>query len=176
MKSTLSRLGVALASIVFLIGVSACSPVTGDSDADGELKSGDSNSEFNAWNVKFTKCMKAEGVDMPEVQAVDGSGTSSTRVMDGDMDFEAYEQASKTCLDEVGKPPVQEGGMDEEEMKTSMLAFAKCMREAGYDYPDPVFSEGGTMGMAATSADDFAPADLDRCNKEAGLPEMKMSK
>lgn len=176
MKSTLSRIGVALASIVFLVGVSACSPVASDNDAEGELKSGDSNSEFNAWNVKFTKCMKAEGIEMPEVQAVDGNGMSSTRAFEGDMDFEAYENASKTCMDEVGEPPVVEGGMDEEEMKTTMLAFAKCMRDAGYDYPDPEFGEGGMTTMTAMGADEFDPADLDRCSKEAGFPEMQMSK
>lgn len=175
-----ARAGLALAAIgLLLAALTACTP---GSEKEPELAAGDSDAAYEDWSIDFTACMKAEGVDMQ--MSVAGSGddvgtSSSTQDLEadpidpGEIDLEAMQAANEKCIEKVGEPPVPPGMPDADEMNEAMLAFAACMREAGYDYPDPEISDdGGIVAMQAIPADDIDPAIMDACNDEAGFPEM----
>lgn len=174
-----ARALLALTGIGLLIALSACAPNTSDGGAD--LASGDAQAEFDDWSLEFGECMKEQGVD---VSMSAGTSSSSESTGDestddaatlnlGEMDLEKMEEAHATCTEKVGEPPVQPGMPDADEMNAAMLAFAACMREAGYDFPDPeISSDGGVVAMQAMPADEIDPADMDACNEQAGFPEM----
>ncbi len=173
-----SRLTLALAGASLLILLAGCTADAGDSGGGGELSSGTEEQAFDEWNAAFDECMKEQGVDLEQfrTQASTGDGEgeadqqASVTVPD-DLDMELFEAANETCLTEVGDPPAQPGAPDEEELQATMLAFAECMREAGYDYPDPEFSGNGAV--AAMPADEYDPADVDHCSEMAGLGEAR---
>ncbi|MGO4104230.1 hypothetical protein AB4Y63_09795 [Leifsonia sp. YAF41] len=183
------RTGLALfAAIGLVAALSACtagSPSGGSADA-GELKSGNEQAAFEDWQHDFTSCMKDEGVEMGSfaVTSVDGasggldddseSSGSTMTTQEGDFDIKEYEAASKVCTKKLGEMPIPPGMPSPEEMQESMLKFAKCMREAGYDYPDPEVSKGGGITIKAMPADEYDPAVMDSCSEESGSPMMQM--
>lgn len=178
-----ARTGLALTGIgLLLAALTACAPTT----ETPELASGDSDAAFEDWSIDFTACMKGEGVDMNMTfsvaggEASNGEASGDVETVDpvdpGEVDLEAMEAAHEKCIDEVGEPPVPPGAPDADEMNEAMLAFAACMREAGYDYPDPeISSDGGMVAMQAMPADDLDPAVMDACNDEAGFPDMQVT-
>ena len=108
----------------------------------------------------FTTCMKEHGVDI-QVAIVDGRrrrrhdqrsrsaaptpGTAEAQPAGtGEFDPKAMEAADKACRDLL--PSGMQGDPNATippEHVEQMLAFAKCMRDHGVDFPDPQFSGGG---------------------------------
>jgi len=107
--------------------------------------------------LKFAKCMREHGVDMPDpVVQDDGNGGGGVAIQVGGpdaapVDKDTMDAANKECqhfLAESAKnfdPPSPE---EQEKMKEQALEFAKCMREHGIDMPDPQFSEDGGMSVS----------------------------
>ena len=171
-----ARAGLAFTGIALLLALSACAPNGADS---ADLKSGDSDAAYEEWSAEFTSCMKGEGIDMQMATTADGTASDSTTMDSGEavdpdeIDVEAMDAANRKCIDKVGEPPVIPGMPDAEEMNEASLRFAACMRERGYDYPDPEISADGSVGMSeAMSIDEFDPADIDACSEAADYPTM----
>ncbi|MCD2442517.1 hypothetical protein LQ757_09545 [Agromyces sp. SYSU K20354] len=155
----------AVAVTVALAGCSATTPGAGagaetgsSAGAGGELKSSDADAMFAEWNDKFQDCMKDKGFDL------------SSGVLEAD-DADALNEAANACYEKVGEPPADPDVPSNEEINEQMLAFAKCMREAGYDYPDPKIDPNGGVAMSPAMPADWDTADIDRCSKEAGMGE-----
>ena len=136
----------------------------------------------------FTKCMKEHGVDVfVAVAGIDGGGSvgngpvTNQHTANGDpqsgpkqLDPKAMEEADKACRDllpsgMIGDPSAT---MDPA-VADQMLAFAKCMREHGIDFPDPKFEGGGVSvslgengeGGIVPSSDEFQAAQ-EACGSE----------
>lgn len=176
---SLARLGITAATgLGLMIALSACTPSAAGGDA--ELKSGSEQAAFDDWQSDFTDCMKDEGVDMGATAAMgEGEGFSesgdSIQLDAGEIDPEAWESASKVCNEKLGEMPIPPGMVEPKEMQESLLAFAKCMREAGYDYPDPEIQsdDGGSGGITihAMPTEEYDTAVMDECSEQAGLPD-----
>jgi hypothetical protein len=137
--------------------------------------------------LAFTECMRDKGIDMPDPQTSSASGGGGAvrgpLVIRGEpkgggtADQEAFEEAHEECFplmeDVVGEAP----DMDPEEQaerQDNALAYAKCMREHGIDFPDPEFSEGG---MAMRLPDGMDPSDPEFSEaEEACQPELGFEK
>ena len=127
--------------------------------------------------LEFARCMRAHGIDMPDPSA--GGGISLT-VEPGDE--EKLEEAQKACqpiLQNAESPLSEE---QQQAMQDAQLAFAKCMREHGIDYPDPQFGENGMVTQqGGTNIDpndpDFKEAEdacrpiIEEAARAAGLPK-----
>lgn len=142
----------AAAGVLLLLGLTACSP---SADTAGELKTDDYETSIVDWRQKMDDCMKEAGFDL---------GDPSTPVDTSQFDMDALNRASAACTTKVGEPPVDPNQPTEDEMFDTQLAFAKCMREAGYDYPDPVKGSGG---MSAAFGSDVDPNVVDTCSATA---------
>lgn len=104
--------------------------------------------------LKYAKCMREQGIDMPDPQISDGGQgvvTIKGAVTGGNAtDQHAMEAANAKCshfMDGAAgsfTPPSPE---EVEKMKEQSLAFAKCMREHGVDMPDPQFSSEGNVAI-----------------------------
>jgi hypothetical protein len=179
------RRGVATAFAVALLGtLAACGD--GDGNAgDAALPTAAGASSEGATSdepdldpedamLKYAQCMREHGVDMPDPEpgggiSINGEGLSREQM-------EAAEAACKKWMD-MAEPA--DGGRElTEEEKQSFLDMAACMRERGYNFPDPVFDggrvtqkiEGGKGSPAGPGPDDPAfRKDMEECSAEAGL-------
>jgi hypothetical protein len=135
-RLTFLTLPLAVASIA----LGACG---GGSD-DATAGTGDRRAEFREAALKFAKCMRAHGVDMPDPTA--GGGIRIGGPDMGPQDREKMEAAQKACqkiLESVRPPELSQE--DQQKFKDQALEFARCMREHGIDMPDPQFQGGGRM-------------------------------
>ncbi len=128
------------------------------------------SAEFEDAMVAFAKCMRENGVDFPDP----GSGGGLMIGPDSDIDpqspeFKAAEAECKPILDEAEKSMPKPSEEEMAKMRDQMLAFAKCMRGEGIDFPDPEFGEGGRMKAPVGDHDDpdFKKAE-EKCSKENG--------
>ncbi|HEX6344006.1 hypothetical protein [Umezawaea sp.] len=96
---------------------------------------------------EFAKCMRENGVDMPDPQ---GGGIVAAAPAEGDV--EAMNKAHEACKEFL--PNGGEYKEPSQEEKDKMREQAKCMREHGIDMPDPDFTGGGGEGRTLDFGDD----------------------
>jgi hypothetical protein len=132
-RSPLMIVGVAAA-----LALGAC----GSSDDNGGSASSRQDKAFEG-ALKFAKCMRDHGIDMPDPQRTGSDGIKQT-INGKPGSRAAMEAAQKACQKYMqiggGKAP---SAAEQAKVKDSMLAYAKCMRQNGVDMPDPKFSNGG---------------------------------
>ena len=117
--------------------------------------------------LAFTACLRDEGLEVDD-PAVDSEGNlvaPSPHALAGKtLDMGALHSAFEVCNDHLDGVAFGMSTEDQSEREDELLAFAECMRENGYDMPDPDFSNGGHTGDGpfgdAIDTDDplFAPA------------------
>jgi hypothetical protein len=93
--------------------------------------------------LDFARCMRENGVDMPDPQF---NGGRVTQRMKGDpKNPEKTQAAEKACEKYRAQIKAPEmSASEKEEFKKAALANARCMREHGIDdFPDPQFDEDG---------------------------------
>lgn len=150
----------ATASIGIALSLAACAGATTPED---ELLGGNAEQSFDDWNYEYEKCMTDVGFDLSQGIPMTMSGDSAEPNSE-------FQSANEMCLEKVGNPPAVEGMLTDAEQEAMMLAFAQCMREAGYDYPDPKpIAESGGMTVQAFDIENTDPADVEKCDAEAGL-------
>lgn len=149
----------AAAGALLLLGLTACSP---SADKGQDLKTDDYETSIVDWRQQMDDCMKEAGFDLTGGDSGEGGSTGSVDTSQFDMD--ALDKASAACTGKIGEPPVDPNQPTEDEMFDTQLAFAKCMRESGYDYPDPVKGSGG---MSAAFGSDVDPNTVDACSAKA---------
>lgn len=132
MKSTIAVL------LGLLLALTAC----GSKDQPADARKNDKGDM-----VQFAKCMRENGIDMPDPKQGDNGGVM-IEAMPGDggdagpPDMEKMNAAHEACKKHLPnggdfKPPSPE---DQDKMRQQ----AKCMRDKGHDWPDPKFEGGGT--------------------------------
>ena len=95
--------------------------------------------------LDFARCMRENGVDMPDPQF---SGGRVTQRMNGGNpeQMQAAEKACEKYRAEMQAPELSSGQKDE--FKKAALANARCMREHGVEnFPDPTFDANGAARM-----------------------------
>jgi hypothetical protein len=132
----------------------------------------------------FAQCMREHGIDMPDPQVSDDAKGGNFTVQgpvggaggSGPSDeFKKADAACKKHLDGVVRGGDGKGPSDADIAKAQKqaLAFAKCMREHGIDFPDPQF-DGGRITQIAPG-DGLDPNDptmqsaMKACQKDSGL-------
>ncbi|AWG03719.1 hypothetical protein [Trueperella pyogenes] len=142
---------------VGLILVSALALVGCSSQAKPEPKVSAMSSE--QWQHDFERCLEKQGVDLSNL--VEGSGAKAGQDA-------KTQKALQTCVGKLGLGPQQSQSFDEEQLQSQLLTYARCMRESGYDLPDPKISGDGpiTLELEPKNAN---PADIKRCGEKAGI-------
>ncbi|KJQ54239.1 hypothetical protein [Microbacterium sp. SA39] len=169
MRITRNRGLIFLAGLALVGGLAACAPTPDAADKTPELDSASQDQAFEDWQLDWETCMKDEGVDLSKFMAKageTGGGEEETAPEPpSDADIAAMDDAREVCDEKLGDPPTRDDMPSDEEMNEMMLVFAKCMRDAGYDFPDP---EPGPPGTApGMPQGDYDPADMDACFVEA---------
>jgi hypothetical protein len=175
-------------AVAFTLALAACGGGGGDSDGVASLGGEGSGTGTTANGAKdpeeaaleYAQCMREQGVDVPDPGP---NGELQLQVGPGNKD--KVEKAQKKCepLLENARPKLSEE--QQSVMQDGLLAFAKCMREHGINFPDPQFGEGGRVtqrqrfGKGGANPDDpkFQAAQeacepiLDEARRKAGLPD-----
>ena len=131
----------------------------GGGGADDATAGSDRRADFREAALKFAKCMREHGVDMPDPKfdggrvqmQIGGPGA-------GRPDESTMREAQESCrkyMESVKPPDISE--QHQREFKDRALRFAQCMREQGIDMPDPKFGENG--GMAQRLEEGTGPDD-----------------
>lgn len=152
-KSTIAVL------LALLMALTACGSKEQPNDAKKDDK-GDM--------VKFAQCMRENGIDMPDPKESEDGGGIVIQAAPGDdgggpIDEEKMKTAHEACkkfLPNGGefKPPSPE---EQDKLRQQ----AKCMRDKGYNWPDPKF-EGGSASEAIElpdMEDDKVKQDMKDC-------------
>lgn len=151
----------------------------GATGADGNSGDGaDNQGDSEEAPFEYAECMREHGINMPDPKVgengelqLDLNGEGSTPEQ-----MKAAEDACGHFLEDARQdaPPV-----DPDEVarrQDAALELAKCMREKGWDFPDPEVDENGGIGIAVPDgaqpgtpkADQFEE-DQRACHEEAGL-------
>jgi hypothetical protein len=173
-------------------GVASLGGKQAQASADGSSKL--SPRERDAAFRKFTQCMRDHGVEMQDPQiGDDGSFTISAQADaqggtgPADPDFAAANKDCNKYLDGVINGGDTDGpsAAEIEKIQRQALKFARCMRDAGFDFPDPQFDSGGGGGgmvMIGGPGDSINPSDpatqaaMEKCQKAAGMPKPSQTK
>jgi hypothetical protein len=127
----------------------------GESSSGGSGNSGSGSSSSSSASqdpqdaaLKWARCMRKNGVDVPDPQVNGGrltirarGGATTLGVRPDSAKFRAAQQKCGTPFGNARPPQLSEA--DRQEFQSAMLAFAKCMRNHGVDVPDPKFGQGG---------------------------------
>jgi hypothetical protein len=180
---TIVRRVLAATAVTLLLGLSAaCDSGSGDDDttlpdaagASTASPSGNDEADLDPEDamLKFAECMREHGVDMPDPEPGGGIRVNGEGLSEDQM--EAAQSACQKWMD-LAEP--EDGGKElTEEEKQSFLDMAACMRERGYNFPDPVF-DGGRVTQKVEKGDGDQPGpddpgfqeDMEECSAEAGL-------
>jgi hypothetical protein len=130
---------LALPIAIASVALTAC----GGGDSPGA--SGGTEADFRESALKFARCMREQGIDMPDPTF--GAGGKVAIEVRGDPGGKlAMERAEKACRKYQPRPRTL-SPEDEREFRERALRHARCMREHGIDMPDPTFGEGGGVEM-----------------------------
>jgi hypothetical protein len=131
--------------LLLAVGAALALGACGSSDDNGGSGSGAKRQDDKAFEgaLKYAKCMREHGIDMPDPQRVGNGGIKQT--MKGTPGSRGkMEAANKDCQKYLqiggGETP---SAAEQAKIKDADLAYAKCMRAHGVDMPDPKFSSNG---------------------------------
>jgi hypothetical protein len=136
---TIRPLAAALLALSAL-GFAACGE-----DSPSAAGGADAKEEVRQAELKFARCMREQGIDMPDPQPAEGGMRQGFKVGgDSGISREEFEKAEKACEKYRKEIRPQLTEEEQQKFKEAALAHARCMREHGIDFPDPTFdAEGG---------------------------------
>ncbi|MEU2094826.1 hypothetical protein ABZ771_06775 [Streptomyces globisporus] len=126
----------------------ACSGDGGGTKGGGSASDSKKTKEDQA--LEHRKCLREQGLDIPEPKP--GENGMGVTIDGGSMGKEKMEKAFKACEGKaVGGGPKE---MTQAE-KDKAVAYARCMRQNGFDMPDPKFDGGAMQAAPALKSKDM---------------------
>ncbi len=100
--------------------------------------------------LAFAACMRENGIEDFEDPEFDGDGGIvfgfRGQALSGAVDPDTIREAMEACRGHLEGLSFGPGAVDRSEIEDTMYEFAACMRDNGYDMPDPEFGEPGEGG------------------------------
>lgn len=137
-----------LAALIAAVALAAGCGGSDGSAGDAAASVDDRREGFRDAMLEYARCMRDEGIDMPDPSPGEGGGMAFRRGPGTDADTPAFEAADEKCrelLEDVDPPELSDEQREEFEQRA--LAFARCMREQGIDMPDPQLDGDGRVRM-----------------------------
>ena len=171
------RHGIQAILTLAAVGASTALVACGGSEASGE----DAQANAEDAGLEFAKCMREHGVDMPDPKPGNGGRGFNLRFQGGDPKNDADFQKAQEACGHILRDAIPEGDRpDPAEMRDKLHQMTECLRNKGYDVPEPqVLGPGDTPTAEAKPPSqemqnlqndpDFQQAQED-CGKQAGLP------
>ena len=172
------------AAIALALAISACggggddgdgvATLTGSDGAGGDTTTTTVDPEEGM--LRFTRCMREHGVEMPD------PGGDGALLIDPDSGIDpsdpTFRAAEEACAEHLPQAGAVQSDQDLAELQDQLRAMAECMRDRGFDVPDPEIrkvGDGGPppdpSGSPGFDPDDPAFRAAEReCSDGAGRP------
>lgn len=116
--------------------------------------------------LALTQCLREEGADIPDPEFDDQGNFRLSSLMDlGEaaevIDPDDLREAFEACSHHLDGVAQLIAAVDRTEFEDRMVAYAACMRENGYDMPDPSFSFGAPEMGEVPQHGPFGEIDVD---------------
>ncbi|GAA0585644.1 hypothetical protein [Streptomyces crystallinus] len=151
----LGRILAATALCALALAATGCS---GDKGSNGGDSVGDAGKKADQ-ALEHRKCLREQGLNVPEPEP--GQDERAVSISGDGMSKEKMEKALKACAGKGGGAGGGQGATQAD--KDKMLKYARCMRENGFNMPDPKF-DGGMMS-AQRIPEGAEKAKFDKANK-----------
>jgi hypothetical protein len=155
---TRAGFGRVLPAVVLLLTLLAagCGGSDGDSDGvaslsgnDGATTTTNGGADREQALLDFARCMREQGVPIQDPQ-VDSQGNLQLQPGQGGLgavDRATLDKAREACQQHLEGVTQGFTPEDQTQVQDTLVKYAACMRENGYDMPDPDFSQGGGRGF-----------------------------
>jgi hypothetical protein len=163
------RASAGAAFAMVLTGAAACSGGGGQKVAsikDGGSSSSSSASgdnakvDFKDAMLEYSRCMREHGVNLPDPTFTEDGGGVAIGIAAGesggmpDPNGQVFKDADKACkpiLDKAEQSMPKPSAEELARMRDEGVKFAQCMRDKGFDVPDPTFDDTGKVGIEVHS-------------------------
>jgi hypothetical protein len=171
-------------------GVASVNGTDGDQAQGDDTGGGGSGppdrSEMEDAALEYAQCMRDHGVDMPDPEFSDDGrgmviqreGPDAGEPSLGSEELEAADEACGEIMEDVRGEMPQLSPEEIAEVQDKLVAMAECMRDRGYDMPDPQVNgdggvqiemrAGGAGGTGGPPSEEMQQ-DQQECSEEAGL-------
>ena len=162
MKARLIATFAAILMITAACGAAEATAPAGSSSTSGSVASlapeddeeietaVDADLDSEAQLLLFAECIRDQGFDIadPTIDA-DGNVTlPRTANPSGEQGpAEGFREARDACAEHLEGVTLGFRGGDQTELQDQLLEFSSCMRDNGFDLPDPDFADGGARGL-----------------------------
>jgi hypothetical protein len=160
-----------LAALGAVLALAACGGGSGGGTAstgpNADRASADSRVQDAA--LRFTRCMRDHGVDVPDPKAGSGGfliGGPSSKI---DPEDPAFQAAQKACGHFLADARPKLTADQRQKAQEQGLKFARCMREHGIDFPDSAVSGDGAVRIQRGQIDPTDPR-FQAAQKACGSP------
>ena len=139
---------------------------------NGQGSSASSNNDPQKAFLAYARCMREQGINMPDPDPSNGVVFNAA---DRSIDRDALAKAESQCKKHLEGVTVDNADGDDAEMQDRMVKLTQCLRQRGFNIPDPQpVDSGGAPSQAEPDFDlndpNFKKAERE-CAKVAGLPE-----
>jgi hypothetical protein len=161
--SGMTRYPLILAAVAGALALEACGS---GNDGRGGTASADGQDRAFEGALRFAKCMRDHGVDMPDpkrdsnggIRLKAGIGAGADRAKLKDPKMRAAQSACRKYLENGGGQPPDPA--QQAKLQDAFVAYAGCMRGKGIDMPDPkVRGHGVQMRLTNPDSPAFKAAD-----------------
>ncbi|MDP8967475.1 MAG: hypothetical protein M3N04_02635 [Actinomycetota bacterium] len=134
-------INVTLTTALAALTLAACGGAGGD---DAATKASSAQDKALDGALKFARCMRAEGIDFPDPQK---GANGPVRI--GGAGQNPEDPRNRAAAEKCGKH-LQDGGeapdaAQQAKFQDAFVKYARCMRAAGVDVPDPKPGAGGLL-------------------------------
>ncbi len=136
----------AVLAIPLLVTLAACGSSASSQVASlntSASPSASTTADASTSQLAFAKCMRENGVDMPDPDPNGGFGAGQRNINPTDPKFQAGLKKCQSLMTSGG----QMNRTFDAASQQKMLDLAKCVRQHGVDMPDPQFDANGKMSM-----------------------------
>lgn len=148
-----------------------------DTDSPSVAEDAGGDESFEEAVLAFSACMRENGVEDFEDPGfnADGSLYFFGESRESSADQETIQAAFQACQSHLEGITFERDAIDSTESEDRLVEFASCMRENGFDMPDPDFSNsgsgaygdgpagGGTFGQEIDPEDPAFQTALESC-------------
>ncbi|MET0854752.1 MAG: hypothetical protein ABWY30_08975 [Microterricola sp.] len=132
-----SKIGALLAVPALILMLSACASEgtaaeTPAVSEDAPLSDAEFAAARDAYDMKVAQCLRDKGFDVKDPKPGEG-------IVE---DLPGINEAGSACYEELGDPPTAGKQLTDAEQMDSMMRTVECLREKGYDVPDPSVETG----------------------------------
>jgi hypothetical protein len=167
---------ILIATLSLVIALAACGDddagegVASLSDSTSTTMSADVVSENERAVLAATACLRENGLDIPDPE-MDADGNvdldNFLEIAQG-VDPEVAEVALEACADVIAEVDLGFERIDLTALEDTLVEFAACMRDNGFDLPDPDFAsalEEGPFGGDIDIDDPAFETALENCDQ-----------